>query len=553
MPCQHLVGFLAGALVLAQGPAQPLRQVGVVPGPQDHELLRAAQIPEDGPGVLAYLRKRIGKEGDAPRLRTLIRQLGDNSYAAREEASRELVAVGPPARALLRQAQADPDREIACRAERCLAQIDRSCDPEVLAAAVRVLGGRKAEGSAEILLSLLPTTEDPGVVQEIGEALAAVAVCRGRPEPTLLRALGDPQPLARAAAAEALCRAGPAELRPTLRKLLHDPEAVVRSRTALALVEGREKDAVPALIGLLGEVPPREAGRIEEALNVLAGETAPATFPEPPGPGHKALWRAWWQENRNELDLARLDRPLRPLGFTLLAQLDLQGQGEVLELDASGRVRWRIGGLRNPIDIQVLAGDRLLVCEYAGRTVSERNFKGEVLWQRLIPGSLLGARRLAGGHTFVTTRERLLELDGAGKEVWSVDRPHDVAAAGRLRDGQVVVLTTGGQCLRCDARGRQLKSFPVGVVLSVGTQIECLPGGRVLIPLYSRNQVVEYDADGKVVWSAMVARPSSVQRLANGNTLVASRLSAVVLEVDRNGEEVWHYRTAGRPLRALRR
>ena len=55
------------------------------------------------------------------------------------------------------------------------------------------------------------------------------------------------------------------------------------------------------------------------------------------------------------------------------------------------------------------------------------------------------------------------------------------------------------------------------------------------------------------VWSVSVARPCSVQRLPNGHTLVASRLSNVVIEFDRRGEEVWRQRTAGRALRAVRR
>jgi hypothetical protein len=392
-----------------------------------------------------------------------------------------------------------------------------------------------------------------GVLQEAGETLAAVAVRRGRPEPALLHALTDRRAAVRAVAAEALCRAGPPEVRPAVHKLLRDGDALVRCRVAVALVEAREKEAIPTLIALLTDAPARESARAEEALNILAGDGAPVGFGRGEARARRAAWETWWAQNGAALDLARLDRPLRPLGFTLVAQIGLHGQGEVLELDAAGRVRWQIGGLRHPIDVQVLAHDRILVCEYASRVVSERNLKGEVLWEKPVAGILLAARRLSGGRTFIVTRERLLEVDAAGKEVWSVDRPHDVAAACRLRNGQVVVVTNGGRCERLGADGKPLRSFAVGVVLSIGTQIECLPGGHVLIPMYSRNQVVEYDADGRVVWSAMVARPNSVQRLPNGHTLISSRLGTLVLELDRNGDEVWRYRASGRPMRALRR
>jgi HEAT repeat protein len=536
-----LIPFLAGEARNAE------------PTPQDEALLRSAHVPTDAAGLLHFLRKRVAKEGDAARLRSLVRQLGDESWQAREQASRELVAAGTLARGLLREALDDPDREVAWRAARCLAQIEWALDPEVVAAAVRALAVLKPAGSAEVLLGLLTATEDPGVVQEIGEALPAVTMRGSRPDSVLVHALDDQQPAVRAAAAEALARAGPLELRPPIRKLLHDTDLTVRCRTAQALLEARETDAVPVVIGLLALAPPREAGRIEESLHILAGETAPVTFNEPDRRKRQAAWESWWAANRLDLDLAHLDQPLRPLGFTLLAQVDSRGGGEVLELDALGRVRWQINGLAHPIDVQVLAQDRILISEYASRRVSERNLKGEVLWEKTAPSLLLAARRLSEGRTFLVMRDRLMEMDSAGKPLWSLDRPSDIASACRQRDGQVVVVTSTGTCVRYDARHRQVKSFPVGVVLSIGTQIDCLPGGHVLVPIYSRNQVVEYDSDGRVIWSALVARPNSVQRLPNGNTLVCSRLSSTVVELDREGLEVWRYRSTGRPLRAMRR
>jgi hypothetical protein len=502
---------------------------------------------------LNYLQKRISREVDTARLRALVRRLGDDSYAVREQASLDLAAAGPAAREPLHDALNDPDREIASRAARCLAQIDKAMDPEVLAAAVRALARAKPQGSAEVLLELVTATDDIGVLQEVAEGLAAVTMRNGQPDPVVLRALADRQAPVRAAAAEALARVGSPALRPAIRKLLHDADIKVRCRVAMALVESREQEAIPALIAMVAEAPSKEAGRIEEALNILAGETAPVTFGEAQRRKRQVCWEGWWRENCATVDLAHLDRPLRPLGFTLLTQIDLHGEGEVMELDAAGRLRWRVGGLHHPIDVQVLANERILVCEYASRMVTERNLQGEILWQKSVTSRLLGARRRPDGRTLLVTPERLFEVDRSGKEVWAMDRPHDVVAACRLRDGQVVILTNAGNCVRYDAKGDLIKSIPIGAVLSIGTQIECLPGGHVLVPLYARNQVVEYDPMGRLVWSAMVARPTSVQRLPNGNTLVASRLSAAVVEIDRQGEEVWHYRASGRPLRAVRR
>jgi uncharacterized protein (TIGR03067 family) len=65
------------------------------------------------------LRGDPGKETDADKIARLIRQLGDDAFAKREAASKELEAIGAPALAALRKAAASSDDlEIRRRAER---------------------------------------------------------------------------------------------------------------------------------------------------------------------------------------------------------------------------------------------------------------------------------------------------------------------------------------------------------------------------------------------------------------------------------------------------
>ena len=73
------------------------------------------------------------------------------------------------------------------------------------------------------------------------------------------------------------------------------------------------------------------------------------------------------------------------------------------------------------------------------------------------------------------------------------------------------------------------------------------------------NRVVEYDLKtGNESWSHKVTNPSSVQRLPNGNTVIAGVYvgnSGRVIEVDTAGEVVWEYESKDgmRPQRAVRR
>jgi hypothetical protein len=58
------------------------------------------------------------------RIDRLVRQLGHRSFAKREEASRELSAIGEPVRPALTKAAADPDPEVGRRARQVLDGLD---------------------------------------------------------------------------------------------------------------------------------------------------------------------------------------------------------------------------------------------------------------------------------------------------------------------------------------------------------------------------------------------------------------------------------------------
>src|SRR5262245_28220261 len=121
----------------------------------DAEMLRKAQIGDDGPALLAYFRQRTVAANDRQRIEALIRQLGDPAYAIRERATTDLIGAGLPAVSMLRQASGDPDVEIARRAEKCLAAIERVPSAALSAAAARLVAEIKPEGAAGVLLAFL--------------------------------------------------------------------------------------------------------------------------------------------------------------------------------------------------------------------------------------------------------------------------------------------------------------------------------------------------------------------------------------------------------------
>src|SRR5262249_40698163 len=174
-------------------------------------------------------------------------------------------------------------------------------------AAARLLARRQPAGAAEALLGFLPFAANDSVAEEVRTALAAVALVKGEPDKALTAALADKWAVKRAAAAEALVRAGGAGQRAELRRLLRDPDLRVRLPVAQALAVASDREAVPALIDLLAELPADQGGPVEDLLQRLAGDQSP----EAPRGGdaearqaYRERWAGWWRQNGANADLS---------------------------------------------------------------------------------------------------------------------------------------------------------------------------------------------------------------------------------------------------------
>ncbi|HZV05734.1 MAG TPA: HEAT repeat domain-containing protein [Gemmataceae bacterium] len=510
------------------------------------------QASEDSNHLLDELRKRTVTEALRQKCEGLIQQLGDADFAVREKAQAEVKAMGSMILPLLRQATHDKDLEIRNRARDCLNEMERDKSVPLSPITPRLIALRKPAGAAESLLAFAPYADEEATLPEVQLALNVVAFKDGKPELAVVRALSDPQATRRAAAAEALCLGGDRAHLPAIRKMLADSEPAVRLKAALALAGTGQRDAVPVLIELLNELPTAQAEPAEEYLQRLAGEQAPNL---PSGDDNTArkkrrdVWAAWWKANSERVALVDRYPPAgieRYLGYILLV---IANTGEVLELDRDRKVRWHLNGLMNPRDVQVLGNDRILIAEWNAQRVSERNRRGDIIWQKQTQGTYpLAAQRLPNGHTFIACQSKLMEVDRAGNEVYSIGRPNDVIMARRMRDGQIILVSSNSQVIRMDTTGKQLKSFNVQMIWQTGVNI--LPNGHVIVPATWMNRVMEYDAEGKIVMQMNANQPSCADRLRNGNMLVApQQWPSKVIETEPSGKQVSEFAVANFPYR----
>jgi len=127
-------------------------------------------------------------------------------------------------------------------------------------------------------------------------------------------------------------------------------------------------------------------------------------------------------------------------------------------------------------------------------------------------------------------------------------------ARGRFA-GCVVSGDYGGENLLIDVSGKVLRRWPTPEGCSAAIALD---NGNILFG--AQGKVWEADRDGKEVWrlpeSAALGWVTDVRRLANGNTLVAMRLThrgtSFVLEFTPAGKEVWRRKSDDYPQSAQR-
>ena len=70
-----------------------------------------------------------------------------------------------------------------------------------------------------------------------------------------------------------------------------------------------------------------------------------------------------------------------------------------------------------------------------------------------------------------------------------------------------------------------------------------------MVGLFAEEKVVEFDLEGKEIWSANAKSAWSVIKLHNGNVLVSGDGKSYTREINRKGETVWEFTQADAPFK----
>lgn len=189
---------------------------------------------------------------------------------------------------------------------------------------------------------------------------------------------------------------------------------------------------------------------------------------------------------------------------------------------------------RKPVQTMVIVRDGKVVWSYA---ISEKDnyFVDSTM---LSNGNILFARK--HGATEITPNKRI---------VWNYDAPagsevHSAQPVGKdkvllMQNGDPAKLLLINKTAGTTEKEIVLKTAKPENVHGQFRHIRMTKAGTFLVPHMDLGKVVEYDADGKEIWSVDAKSCWAAVRLKNGNTLISGNQNGYVREVNPRGEVVW--------------
>jgi outer membrane protein assembly factor BamB len=205
-----------------------------------------------------------------------------------------------------------------------------------------------------------------------------------------------------------------------------------------------------------------------------------------------------------------------------------------------------------------LAQHPFLYCgEWQNRSTSSQAIHivrdGKIVWSYTNPlkGELGDCTMLSNGNIVFSRQFGASEITPDKDLVWNIDSapgteihtayPIDKDRVLIMQNGnpaKLLVIKTSGRIVGTE---KQL-TLPTRVPTGIHGQfrhVRMTPAGNFLVAHMDLGKVVEYDQDGKEIWSVSAPSAWAAVRLKNGNTLISGNQRGYVREVNPQGETVW--------------
>jgi hypothetical protein len=202
-----------------------------------------------------------------------------------------------------------------------------------------------------------------------------------------------------------------------------------------------------------------------------------------------------------------------------------------------------------------MAQHPFLYCgEWQNRSISEQAMyvvrDGRVVWSytNARKGELDDCTMLGNGNVLFARQFGASEVTPDKKVVWNYDSPPgtEIHTAYPLPGGRVLLMQNGNpaKLLVINKATNETEKQLVLPTRSASVHgqfrhVRMTLSGTVLVAHLDLGKVVEYDTDGKELWSVPAPSAWAAVRLKNGNTLISGNQHGYVREVNPKGETVW--------------
>ncbi len=506
------------------------------------QLLEKHGIQPSADSLSNYLDSLHPNAETREKVEQLVRQLGDDDFAVREDATRKLLRMPIASRTTLVDAATGGDPEIRWRARSILEQASKQSE-QIYYAIAFLVKDHKIPGLIGHILSAIPYFDKPHLQHVAHRALKSIAT--EKDVPTLRAGLSSKSYAVRIAAivtieSVALKNELGNDTKNLIKSLLPDQDQRVRLAAARAIANFGDRNCFAVLLDLIES---DDVAIRSQSISILHGVTRKRFgFIAYDDPKKRKLsiarWRAWVE---GEGRTAKLHYPLDETppfrGHVLVCNYS---GNLVTEYDGNGNEIWKKEKLDQPWGVQVLPNNHRLVAACTGKYVVEFDANGNEVWRKKdLPSHPLSVQRLDNGNTLVATASanKVIEIAPNGEIAWELNLVGFMADADRLPNGLTLVTNySRGEVAEVDRKGE--------IVWRIGgfknpRSAQRLDNGNTLVCDHGHNRVVECDRDGKVVWKyADLATTYDCQRLPDGRTLIGD--SSGLRLVEQDGKTIWH-------------
>ena len=299
------------------------------------------------------------------------------------------------------------------------------------------------------------------------------------------------------------------------------------------------------------KVSVEKADAIDQFLRAIAKDKSPESKSD--SKADAAAWNIWWQKEGSQLTLVPGTKNQEILKNFLVVESFNQEKksGRVLLVNPAGKILWEIANLSNPTDATLLPNNKILITEQGANRVTERDTKGNISWEKSASNPFL-CQRLSNGNTFIASRNKIIETNRAGNEIFSFNYPNEtILAACKTRTNEYALLTYNGAFLKLDSKGNEVSKsripFPTNFGINGGAITQ---NDRVLVSIPTVNKIMEFDFNGQATWESTITMPGIPTKLSNGNVVAPSLNGSKIVEIRTDGKII--YESAPNSYRSIK-